>query len=89
VLETRHAATTRAPRDYVLGAAVTYQRELVQCGKAKCRKWHGPYWYAYWTAGSRTRTIYVGKELRPAREVLDELKAKRRERAAAAARSSP
>lgn len=37
-------------------AGVTYQRELVKCGKAKCGKCkggpaHGPYWYAYtWKA---------------------------------------
>jgi hypothetical protein len=53
-------------------ATVTYQQELVLCGKPKCRKWHGPYWYAYWTTGSRTRTLYIGKALRPAREVLAE-----------------
>lgn len=52
--------------------SVTYQRELIKCGKPKCRKWHGPYWYAYWTAGSRTRTLYIGKQLRPAQAVLDQ-----------------
>lgn len=37
-------------------AGVTYQRELVKCGKPKCGKCksgpaHGPYWYAYtWKA---------------------------------------
>lgn len=56
--------------------AVTYQLELVKCGKAKCRKWHGPYWYAYWSVGERTRTLYVGKVLRPAQQVLNERKAK-------------
>jgi hypothetical protein len=52
--------------------SVTYQRELVRCGKPKCRKWHGPYWYAYWTVGTRTRTLYIGKVLRPACDVLAE-----------------
>lgn len=52
--------------------SVTYQRELVKCGKPKCRKWHGPYWYAYWTEGTRTRTLYIGKILRPAADVLTE-----------------
>lgn len=56
--------------------SVTYQCELVQCGKPKCRKWHGPYWYAYWTADDRTRTLYIGKVLRPAREVLAERRRK-------------
>ncbi len=57
VVETKHDRTD------VRG--VTYQRELVLCGKKGCRKRHGPYWYAYWTAGGRTRTRYVGKEWRP------------------------
>jgi hypothetical protein len=43
---------------------VTYQLELVRCGKRTCRRCpHGPYWYAYfwnYTTG-RTRSIYVGK----------------------------
>ena len=56
--------------------SVTYQRELIKCGKPKCRKWHGPYWYAYWSAGSRTRTLYIGKQLRPAQQVLTERAAK-------------
>lgn len=56
---------------------VTYQRELVLCGKPRCAKRHGPYWYAYWTSDDRTRSLYIGKELRPAREVLRE-RARRR-----------
>ena len=55
--------------DRIDGASVTYQRELIRCGKPRCNKWHGPYWYAYWTAGGRTRTLYIGKRLRPAAEV--------------------
>ena len=66
--------TRHRPRGW---ATVTYQSELVLCGKPKCRKWHGPYWYAYWTTGKRTRTLYIGKVLRPAREVLAEREAKR------------
>lgn len=61
---------------------VTYQSELVLCGKPKCRKWHGPYWYAYWTEEARTRTLYIGKALRPARVVLAEQRAKRAEKKA-------
>jgi hypothetical protein len=41
----------------------TLRRELVLCGKAKCKRLHGPYWYAYWQQGARTRKVYVGKEL--------------------------
>jgi hypothetical protein len=45
----------------------TYQQELVRCGKEGCRctrgELHGPYWYAYWTEGGKTRSQYVGKEL--------------------------
>jgi hypothetical protein len=48
---------------------VTYQHELIACGKDGCRrcaggqKGHGPYWYAYWREGERTRKRYVGKQL--------------------------
>ena len=45
----------------------TYRRELVRCGKKECRcaegQLHGPYWYAYWSEGGRTRSQYVGKKL--------------------------
>lgn len=51
---------------------MTYQLEHVTCGKPKCRRWHGPYWYAYWTSGGRTRSLYIGKTLRPAAEVAIE-----------------
>jgi hypothetical protein len=44
-----------------------YQQEMVRCGKKGCRctrgELHGPYWYAYWTEGGRTRSEYVGKHL--------------------------
>src|SRR3569623_2209451 len=56
--------------DRLLGASVTYQLERVRCGKPKCRKWHGPYWYAYFTMGNATRTLYIGKVLRAAESVL-------------------
>lgn len=61
--------------DKVLGAAVTYQRELVKCGKPNCRSCskgpgHGPYIYAYWSDLGRTRALYIGKVYRPALEVL-------------------
>lgn len=45
----------------------TYRRELVQCGKQGCKcsdgELHGPYWYAYWTEGGKTKSQYVGKHL--------------------------
>lgn len=41
---------------------ITYQLEYVLCGKAKCRKLHGPYWYAYWKVEQHMRKRYVGKK---------------------------
>jgi hypothetical protein len=49
------------------GSHKTYRRELVRCGKKGCKcadgQLHGPYWYAYWTEGGKTRSQYVGKRL--------------------------
>ena len=43
---------------------VTFRQEMVRCGKQGCTKCpHGPYWYAYWREGGRTRSRYVGKDL--------------------------
>ena len=45
-------------------AKVSYQHEWVKCGKPGCKKCpHGPYWYAYWREGDRTRKKYIGKNL--------------------------
>jgi len=44
--------------------SVTIRSEYRKCGKAcKCNggKGHGPYRYAYWWAGGRTRSRYLGK----------------------------
>jgi hypothetical protein len=45
----------------------TYRQELVRCGKQDCKcaagELHGPYWYAYWREGGRTKSQYVGKTL--------------------------
>lgn len=45
----------------------TYRSEMVRCGKESCKcaegRLHGPYWYAYWTEGGKTKSQYVGKEL--------------------------
>jgi hypothetical protein len=44
----------------------TYRREFVRCGKKGCKcaegQLHGPYWYAYWTEGGRTKSQYIGKK---------------------------
>lgn len=43
---------------------VTFRQEMVRCGKKGCTRCpHGPYWYAYWREGGRTRSRYVGKHL--------------------------
>lgn len=48
----------------VRGVSVTYQLELVRCGK-NCKGCpHGPYWYAYYRSGGRVVSKYIGKELR-------------------------
>ena len=64
-------------------AKATLRLELVLCGKAKCKRLHGPYWYAYWQGpGGHTRKIYIGKALPP--EVrARRLKPKRRQRGSA------
>lgn len=70
--------------DQLDGASVTYQAECVKCGKPKCSKWHGPYWYAYWSSGGKTRSLYIGKLLQPAAVVANakNAKAKAKRRAA-------
>jgi hypothetical protein len=45
------------------GRAITFELRWIQCGKARCRKWHGPYWYAEQRKGDRVRWVYVGREL--------------------------
>lgn len=44
------------------GHGITYERKAVLCGKKGCEKLHGPYWYAFWTAGGRVRSVYIGKK---------------------------
>lgn len=46
----------------------TYRRELVRCGKERCKKCaegpaHGPYRYHYFRRDGRLTSRYVGKEL--------------------------
>lgn len=47
----------------------TYRLEQVRCGRDNCKctaggTLHGPYWYAYWSENGKTRTRYIGKELK-------------------------
>lgn len=85
--KSRHARATENAR--ALGilevqvhvAGVTYQHKLIRCGKKRCNKWHGPYWYAFWKRGGRTCSRYVGKELpRAVREAAEALASRGRAR---------
>jgi Family of unknown function (DUF6788) len=48
--------------------SVTYQLELIRCGKERCRcrmgGGHGPYWFAYWKHVGKKRKRYIGVELK-------------------------
>ncbi len=54
----------------------TYRLQVIRCGKEICKcaegNLHGPYWYAYWSEGGRTRSLYIGKRqpkgVKPSRE---------------------
>lgn len=54
------------------GRAITYELRPVLCGKAGCNRHHGPYWYAYWTAGGRVRTAYIGRVFRKVQDKCPE-----------------
>lgn len=56
-----------------LGRGITYELRPVLCGKPNCVRQHGPYWYAYWTAGGRVRTCYIGKKFRRVQDKAPEL----------------
>ncbi len=44
--------------------SITFRYETVRCGKENCSRCpHGPYWYAYWKEGGRTRSRYIGRTL--------------------------
>lgn len=45
--------------------AVTYRRQAVRCGKGCAGCPHGPYWYAHWKEGGRSRSQYIGGALPP------------------------
>lgn len=46
----------------------TYRLEYIRCGNAECKcasgSLHGPYWYAYWYENGKTKSSYIGKELK-------------------------
>jgi hypothetical protein len=59
--------------------SITFRYETVRCGKANCTRCpHGPYWYAYWKEGGRTRSRYVGRVL--PEKALEVYQAKQREK---------
>lgn len=59
-----HADGAPAASEAGLPPSLRYRREHVRCGKDGCRTCpHGPYWYAYWKEGGRTRKRYVGRHL--------------------------
>ena len=43
--------------------SVRYRQKYVRCGKDCTACPHGPYWYASWKEGGRTRSAYIGREL--------------------------
>jgi hypothetical protein len=42
---------------------VDYRQQHVRCGRRCSACPHGPYWYAYWKDGGRSRSQYIGREL--------------------------
>lgn len=66
----------RVPKAEHRSGNKTYRSEMVRCGKKSCKcaegKLHGPYWYAYWSEGGKTKSQYIGKQLpksvKPARD---------------------
>jgi predicted ATPase/DNA-binding SARP family transcriptional activator len=60
--------TASTPAGVPEPATVSYQQKYTRCNKPTCRSCaegpgHGPYWYAFWWEGGRTRTRYLGKTL--------------------------
>ena len=62
--------------------SITFRYETVRCGKENCSRCpHGPYWYAYWKEGGRTRSRYIGRALPDvARESYEEKRKARLEK---------
>ncbi len=66
VLDERRAAQSFAApmRAEKQVGSITFRYETVRCGKDNCSRCpHGPYWYAYWKEGGRTRSRYIGRSL--------------------------
>ncbi len=64
VKERRPSLPTRATSAEQQFGSLTFRYETVRCGKPNCTRCpHGPYWYAYWKEGGRTRSRYVGRIL--------------------------
>jgi hypothetical protein len=64
---------------------VCFRRQFIHCGKPNCRKWHGPYWYAFYRSRAKrlgveragaTTSAYVGSE----EKLVDLLKQRERAR---------
>lgn len=61
----------RVEHTYSIDQDWTFRQQFISCGKKKCRtcggknRTHGPYWYAEWKSGGKTRTRYIGKKLPP------------------------
>lgn len=68
-VETRH--------ETINGRAITYQLEPRECGKARCARLHGPYWYAYYANGGRTTSVYIGREWKSLRDVEQKRRGKK------------
>lgn len=51
------------PEQNLHAGGVTYAQRYVLCGKPRCARWHGPYWYAYWKAKGKVHSKYVGLRL--------------------------
>ena len=41
----------------------TIRQQYVTCGKPQYQKKYGPYLYAFWEEGNRTKSRYIGKKL--------------------------
>ena len=73
VQERRSTLPNRAVTAEQQFGSLTFRYETVRCGKPNCTRCpHGPYWYAYWKQGGRTRSRYVGRALpQKARDVYE------------------
>jgi hypothetical protein len=56
-------STTMIDNKQEIPLNATIRRQYVQCGNPQCQKKHGPYLYAYWKEGNKTKSRYVGKKL--------------------------